>query len=363
VGLENGDELAVGMGLAQRREQRVDLARVMRVVHVDRETLALQQQGLAAADAGEVRQCAGIEVGHQILRHGQRGHGVLGVEGADGAHIHHMLSKEPAQAHALAVAVLAHEVAGVVAAGAEADVSGPRILLGEAVEHGVRGADEHVPAGTAEEPPEGRLDLTAAAVMVGVVPVQVGNDSDLGREVFDGAVALVNLGHEPLVGAAGGGRGGIREEPAQHVAAVEVHACQRANQHPGGGRLAMAARNGDEASLRCLLGQHLAPADLGDAALSGLGAQRVLGPDGTRVYHARHPFGQLRSVEEAHARLAQQVGHALARLVVPRQHVDATLAQVDGERAHAHATGAHHQDCHSVVHAMRVDEVSAVPGL
>ena len=85
------------------------------------------------------------------------------------------------------------------------------------------------------------LDVGQVPVVVQVLPVQVGDDGDLGGEQRKGAVGLVGLGHEIVAPA----QDGVGPQPvphrAHHHGGVEVSGPEDRRGHGGGGGLAVHA--------------------------------------------------------------------------------------------------------------------------
>ena len=85
------------------------------------------------------------------------------------------------------------------------------------------------------------LDVGQVPVVVQVLPVQVGDDGDLGGEQRKGAVGLVGLGHENLAPA----QDGVGPHPvphrAHHHGGVKISGPEHRRGHGGGGGLAVHA--------------------------------------------------------------------------------------------------------------------------
>ena len=74
--------------------------------------------------------------------------------------------------------------------------------------------------------------LFQAGILVGVIPIEIDRDRDLRHEVRDGAIALVDFGHDPIAGADRGGRDRVvSEEAAEHMAGGKAGGPQGGHQH------------------------------------------------------------------------------------------------------------------------------------
>ncbi len=123
---------------------------------------------------------------------------------------------------------------------------------------------------------EGLLDVGQVPVEIQVLPVQVGDHGDLGAEISEGAVAFVGLGHEILTPAQDGVATQMVAHRAHHHGGVEAAGPQDSRGHGGGGGLAVGPGDGDLLVALHQPGQHLAPAQHGEAASPGRGQLRVV---------------------------------------------------------------------------------------
>ena len=192
---------------------------------------------------------------------------------------------------------------------------------------------------------ERRPDRVEVGVVVEVLGVHRGDHGDGRRELEEGAVRLVGLGHEELalaelgigaeaVDAAADDDGGIEPARPEH----------RGDERRRRG-LAVGARDGDAVLEPHELGEHLRPRDDGDAALARHLHLDVVGGDGGRVddHVGALDVGGLMAGED----LGPQALEPLHRVVAPGVRAGDAIAQVEqdlGNAAHAHATDAHEVD-------------------
>ena len=117
--------------------------------------------------------------------------------------------------------------------------------------------------------------------MVRVIPVEAHDDGDFGRKAIDGAIALVDFGHDPVAGTDAPGRHGrIVKQAAEEPAAGNAGPAQRGDEHAGGGGLAVRADHGDQPPVAEDFSQQLAPAHHRQAARGGVHPGRVTRRDG-----------------------------------------------------------------------------------
>jgi hypothetical protein len=143
------------------------------------------------------------------------------------------------------------EAEGIVAALADADDR--HLEAGhEAFEAFVADRDDRPRCGCVRRARGRRLRARLRHDNSRVIPIEVHGDGDVGRERADGAVALVDLGHDPgrRRGSARRRERRVAEEPAQHVAEISLGAGEGGDEQAAGGRLAVAAADGDEATVR-----------------------------------------------------------------------------------------------------------------
>ena len=191
--LEDHDDAPV-MPLPRRGERRGDLHRMMRVVvhHSHPRRLAAQlEPPTHAGEYGEPGRrdlgCDAAPVGEQ-----DRAGGVVAVvasrHGEPQVHVAPAGEHQPVRVDA-AIAVVAHDPHGTAGG-----------VFGDTCLRAPVGSDDQEPLGGGNRPtnsPEDRFDLVDAGVGGVVVVVDVQQDRGLWREVEQGAVALVGLGHEP----------------------------------------------------------------------------------------------------------------------------------------------------------------------
>ena len=114
---------------------------------------------------------------------------------------------------------------------------------------------------------EGLLDVGHVAVAVHVLAVEIGDHGEDGRELEEGAVALVGLGDQ-ILRAAQPGVGAERVDAATHDdGGIESAGGEHRGNHRGGGGLAVHAGDGDAVFEAHQLGQHLGA--LNDGNLAG----------------------------------------------------------------------------------------------
>ena len=123
---------------------------------------------------------------------------------------------------------------------------------GQAFEAFIPNRDDDRRPGTFEQRAEDAFECGFVAIIVGVIPIEVHGHGDIRRERADGAVALVDLGHDPGRRSGGARRreGWIAEEPAEHVTEIGFRAGEGGDEQAARGRLAVAAADGNEAAPR-----------------------------------------------------------------------------------------------------------------
>ena len=208
-------------------------------------------------------------------------------------------------------------------------------------ERRVLALDQHEPAVLRKQGDEAAkdvADLVQRLVVRVVVHLEVHHRGDLGTQVQQAAVALVGLGHQPLALPRAGVRAHVVELAADHVGRVEAAAVQDVRHHGGGRRLAVGAGDRDAAPQRHEAGEHLRPAQDGDAPL--LGGTEL----GVVARHRRRDDDHGRLVEVLLAvtdRHRNARGGEHARVAVLLQvralDADAHLVQDEGDAAHAGA--------------------------
>ena len=126
----------------------------------------------------------------------------------------------------------------------------------------------------------GALDVGHVVVAVHVLAVEVGDDGEDGRELEEGAIALVGFGDEVLGGAeAGVGAEGI-DAATNDDGGVEAAGGENTGHHGGGGGFAVHAGDGDAVLEAHELGEHFGALDDGNFAGVGLDDLRVCDADG-----------------------------------------------------------------------------------
>ena len=231
--------------------------------------------------------------------------------------------------------------AGRAGAG-DAEGERPFGVAGERGRVGVVGR-EHRDAAPGHEAGEGRDQRRLALIVAQVVETDVGDHGDLGAEAGEVAVALVDLGHEPLAVAPAGvalAQGG-RRRPDQ-ISGVEPRGAQEGGDHGRGGRLAVGPRDPDRAAERQQRRQQLLAVVDGAARRPRRPQLDVVGADGRRVDHkggrlqvrgvVAPVHGNARGPQPAGAGVLPQVGAADGQALVvedPRQGAHAVPADAD----------------------------------
>ena len=183
--------------------------------------------------------------------------------------------------------------------------------------------------------------MSKRAVMVEMLGIDVGDDGDVGRQLQEGAVALVGLHHHPLALAhAGIGAVGV-DDAAIDDGRIEPAGVEQRRDHRGGRRLAMRAADGDGLAEAHQLGQHLGAAHdrqrfRARPCSSGL---VFLIADETTTTSASPRFSALVADEALDALVAQAL-HVGAVGLVGAVHPVAEIVQHLGDAAHADAADA-----------------------
>jgi hypothetical protein len=148
---------------------------------------------------------------------------------------------------------------GILAVGDDAailDVADQRLHLGMVGAHHPETVERHI----LDELAERLAHLVEGAVVVEMLGVDVGDDGDVGRQLEEGAVALVGLDHHPLAFAhAGVGAVGV-DDAAVDDGRVEPACVEQRRHHRGRRGLAVRAADGDRVAEAHQLGQHLGAA-------------------------------------------------------------------------------------------------------
>jgi hypothetical protein len=135
-------------------------------------------------------------------------------------------------------------------------------LADDALHHGMVDAhhreavERHVLDKTAER----LLHRVEGFEMIEMLGIDIGDDGDVGRQLQEGAVALVGLHHHPVAGAEPGvGAIGIDDAAIDH-GGIEIAGIEQCRDHRGRGGLAVGACDRDAALQPHQLGQHFGAA-------------------------------------------------------------------------------------------------------
>ena len=181
--------------------------------------------------------------------------------------------------------------------------------------------------------------------MVEVLGVHRGDHGDGRRELEEGAVGLVGLGHEELALAELGVGAEAVDAAAHHHGGIEPARAEHRGDEGRRRGLAVGARDGDAVLEPHELGEHLRPRDDGDAALARHLHLDVVGGDGGRVHDDVRALdvGGLVPGED----LGAEALEPLDGVVAPGVGAGDAIAQVEqhlGDAAHADAADAHEVD-------------------
>ena len=203
--------------------------------------------------------------------------------------------------------------------------------------HHAEAVERHV----LDELAEGLAHLVESAVVVEMLGIDIGDDGDVGRQLQEGAVALVGLDHHPFALAhAGIGAVGVDDAAIDH-GRVEPAGFEQRRDHRGRRRLAVRAADGDRLAEAHQLGQHLgAPHDRQQLLARGL-QLRIGFLDRGRDDHDFGVAEVLGAVaDEALDALVAQALHVGAVGLVGALHAVAEIVQHLGDAAHADAADA-----------------------
>jgi hypothetical protein len=196
-----------------------------------------------------------------------------------------------------------------------------------------------------EEGDEGVAHCLEGAVVVEVLGVHGGDDGNRRRELEEGAVRFVGLGHQVLPLAEPGIGAQAQDAPADDDRRVEAPFRQHRADHRGGGRLAVRAGHRDAVLEPHQLREHLRARDHGDLALARGDDLDVL---------ARHrrgvdddlgalDVGGVVADEDLGAEPLEALDRLRALLVGARDRV-AEVHEDLGDAGHPHAADAHEVD-------------------
>ena len=332
------------MGVADPVQQGRDFRRVMRVVRQDPEPAALKKDILPATDAAPPRQGRRHELTRDQVRHGQ-GHGRVRAVESTGDRQGRLHGGETATEPEPRVRMVAGQEGGGVVTLRSDPPDLHRQTLRQTFQPLIARRNDHGRAGALEQGTEDAFERRFVAVVIGMIPIQIHGDGDVGRKSPDGAIAFVDLRHHPRRSGRSPRRREIRvaKKPPEDVAEIRARRSQRRDQHPAGRGLAMAAAYGDEATARHALGQQLPAAqdargvlgrevEGGMARLDGAGATHDEGRPacGPRVAQQRDfSRGQVRF-------------HRTTRGVIPPGDIAARPFEVNRQRSDAHAARTEH---------------------
>ncbi|MNY00164.1 hypothetical protein D3C86_1326470 [compost metagenome] len=222
-----------------------------------------------------------------------------------------------------------------VDAGRQARQDGPHPGVVDAGHH--RG-----PFGQAvEEAHHDLVDLVEARVVLQVIPFEVGQDGDLGRQAADGLVGLVGLGHEEGAMAGTGGAPDGGQVTADQHRGIEPRPEQDRGDHAGRGGLAVGPGDRDGAVAGHQVGEQLGAVANGKPLRPGVGELGVGFTHRSRDHHHLGPRDVLGAM--AHVDPDPQAREALGgrrRRLVRAADAAAPLVQDLGDRAHADAADA-----------------------
>ena len=255
MGLEDGDQ-APRPELAQRRERRRDLGRVVGVVVVDRRRRSRCPLQLEAAQHPR-------ETTAGAARRARRASKPASSSAASAARALSRLWR-PGTAQL--------ERAGPGASASKRHAT--RWPAGERRRGSPSAGSARPRAPAAQKRREGLEQLGARAPARVVVELDVGDHRDLGAQAQEAGVALVGLGDDPLAlppAGVGGGAAlaGARQLAAEEEGRVGADGAQRVDEHPRGRRLAVGAGDAISRLLGAELGEQLAAVDDPLAALAG----------------------------------------------------------------------------------------------
>ena len=121
-----------------------------------------------------------------------------------------------------------------------------------------------------EQASKGILQIFLPVVLVRMIPVQIGKQGDLGREVLDTAVTFINLSDQPFTGGVPCRRKAvIIKKTSTYETGLKALSVENMGDHCRRSRFAVAADNGNQATALSLLRQHLATLEGRDARLTG----------------------------------------------------------------------------------------------
>src|SRR5271165_2332847 len=127
---------------------------------------------------------------------------------------------------------------------------------------------------------EGILDVGHVAVTIHVFAIEVGDNGENGRQLQEGAVALVGLRDEVLRLAEAGVRSHRIDPAAHNYGGVKTSGGQHGGDHGCGRGLAVHTGNGDSILEAHELGEHFCALDDGDFSTAGFDDLRVALVDG-----------------------------------------------------------------------------------
>ena len=326
---------------AHPAEQGRNLRRVVGVVLDHLQPLGRIEHDLPTFHARILGEQIGRDGHAEVRAHGQRRRRVEGVEIAAGANPRAGRAKRRGEVEELPAVDHADEAHEELAVETEAMHRGRQAPRRQPGGERTGRVDEDRPAGAGKQRGKRRLEIRDLPVIVGVIPVEVRRDRDLGREPVDCAVALVHLGHDPAVRIRGGGWNRVvLEQPAEQPARAEAGAAQSGDEHAGGGGLAVGADDRDQFPVAEQFGQQFAAPNLRQAPVGRRHARRVIGMDRRRVYQQIGADRKLAGGGEDDSAAFEPRLRGRRHGIVGTRHPPAPLGEQHRQRRHACAAHA-----------------------
>ena len=373
-GCDDRDHL--GLGRRPRGSQdRGDFDRMVAVIVIDRDAIPCPSAGEAPANAAKPgdRLADDVDRRAKLVRDRNRGRGVEGVVAAghwqreiidEGGAARRPIADQRRKSRDAAGKVDVHQAhigLRILAIGENAAVFdlADEFLHGRMIETHDREAIERQ---VSDQRQKGVLDGVEGLEVVEVLGIDVGDDGDVGGELQERAVALVGLDHHPVAGPEPRvGAIGVDDAAVDHRRIKPGGVEQRRHQRSRRG-LAMRAGHGHALFQPHQLGQHLGPANDGNAPRPRLDHFGIIALHGGRNDDHRRAaeIGLVMADEDGRALLAQ----ALDVGVVAQVRALNLMAKVEkhlGDARHANAADADEVDGADLVRQFHAFKPSAGP--